>query len=109
MVILLAWFAATCGYIAGQAKGQLGASFSATPQARALVTTGWYAIFRHPIYLFSVLMWTAVVATGFPKWCWIPGVVLGYVQLLRAQREERVLEAAFGDEYRSYKERTLWL
>lgn len=109
MVILLAWIAATCGYIAGQAKGQLGAAFSTTPQARALVTNGWYATFRHPIYLFSTLMWTAITATQFPKWCWIPTVVLGYMQTFRARREEAVLEAAFGDEYRMYKERTLWL
>lgn len=109
MVILLAWIAATCGYIAGQAKGQLGASFSATPQARMLVTSGWYSIFRHPIYLFSTLMYTAVVATQFPKWCWIPAVGLGCLQWYRARREEAVLESAFGDAYREYKDRTLCL
>lgn len=105
MVLVLAWFAATCGYIAGQAKGQLGASFSATPEARTLVQHGWYAVFRHPIYLFSTLMWTALVATQWPKWCWIPAIGLGYIQTLRARQEERILEAAFGDEYRKYKQR----
>ena len=109
MVFLLAWLAATCGYIAGQAKGQLGASFSATPQARALVTRGWYGLFRHPIYLFATLMWIGVVAAQWPKWCWIPAMVLTPIQIYRARREEKVLEAAFGEEYRNYKKRTLWL
>lgn len=37
----------------GIARFQLGRSFSVTPQARQLVTTGIYARIRNPIYLAS--------------------------------------------------------
>lgn len=35
------------------ARVQLGSSFSVSPQARRLVTTGLYSKFRNPIYLFG--------------------------------------------------------
>jgi protein-S-isoprenylcysteine O-methyltransferase Ste14 len=35
------------------ARIQLGKSFSVRARARALVTTGLYSKFRHPIYLFG--------------------------------------------------------
>ena len=43
------------------ARWQLGASFSVTPQARALVTRGVYSKIRNPIYVFSALMLLGVL------------------------------------------------
>jgi protein-S-isoprenylcysteine O-methyltransferase Ste14 len=88
------------------ARIQLGRSFSFTPQARRLVTTGVYSRLRNPIYFFSTLFLAGVaVASGHPRLLWLllPVVLL---QTMRARKEERVLHQAFGEEYVHYKART---
>lgn len=88
------------------ARIQLGRSFSVTPQARKLVTTGLYSRLRNPIYLFSALFIAGVaIASGHPKLLWFL-VFLGPLQLMRARKEERLLTEAFGDEYRQYRAQT---
>lgn len=90
------------------ARVQLGHSFSIRPQARKLVTTGLYSKFRHPIYLFRGLAFLGLfIALGnlIALLCF---VFIYSLQILRARKEERVLEQAFGEEYRRYKART-WM
>lgn len=88
------------------ARLQLGSSFSVRAQARGLVTTGLYAKFRHPIYLFGFIAYAGV----FLIWGrWIPFLcflLIYSIELIRMRKEERVLERAFGEEYRQYKART---
>jgi protein-S-isoprenylcysteine O-methyltransferase Ste14 len=90
------------------ARVQLGASFSATAQAKKLVTGGLYAWFRNPIYLFGMLAYLGLAIA----WGTLPGIVMVALmfpfQMLRARKEQAVLENAFGDEYRRYKARTLF-
>jgi protein-S-isoprenylcysteine O-methyltransferase Ste14 len=88
------------------ARIQLGKSFSITPQARALVTTGLYSKIRNPIYFFAGVGYIALcIAWG--KWLALPAFVAMYsFQLLRANKEAKVLEAAFGDDYRRYRAQT---
>ncbi len=89
------------------ARIQLGKSFSVTPQARALVTTGLYSKLRNPIYFFAGVAYIAMfIAWGY--WIAIPPALLGMcaLQMSRAHKEAKVLEAAFGDEYRRYREQT---
>jgi protein-S-isoprenylcysteine O-methyltransferase Ste14 len=91
------WFAALL---------RLGASFSARAQARGLVTTGLYSKVRHPVYVFgtpaaigmliALLGWKALAIA----------LILVPVQVLRASREERVLVAAFGEQYETYRRGT---
>ena len=85
------------------ARVQLGQSFSIRPQARKLVTTGLYSKFRHPIYLFRGIAFLGLfIAWGklVPLVC----LLLIYpLQILRARKEGKVLEQAFGEEYRRYK------
>jgi protein-S-isoprenylcysteine O-methyltransferase Ste14 len=88
------------------ARWQLGASFSVTPQARSLVTTGLYARIRNPIYLFGGLM---VVGMSLFVSPWGPLVVVTILiplQVYRAGKEEQVLRQAFGEAYNRYKQRT---
>ena len=88
------------------ARYQLGRSFSIKAEAHALVTTGIYSKIRNPIYVFGLVMITGLIMVlQMPK-LWILLVVVLIGQTIRARREARVLEAAFGDEYREYRRKT---
>jgi protein-S-isoprenylcysteine O-methyltransferase Ste14 len=82
---------------------QLGASFSLTPQVRALVTSGWYSKIRNPIYVSG-----AIVIAGLalfwnrPYFLWALAVLIP-LQIWRARKEARILEEKFGEEYRAYR------
>jgi protein-S-isoprenylcysteine O-methyltransferase Ste14 len=90
------------------ARLQLGNAFSLGARARTLVTTGLYARFRHPIYLFGFVAYAGVTLI-WGKWIPFFALVLIYlVEVIRIRKEERVLEQAFGERYRQYKART-WL
>jgi len=83
----------------------LGRSFSLIPQARTLVTSGPYAIVRHPLYLVE----EAAVAGVLLQYAWfaaLPFLVLHVtVQIRRMQLEEKVLQRAF-PEYATYVQHT---
>lgn len=84
----------------------LGSSFSVTAQARELVTRGIYSRIRNPIYVSgSVFIAGLILISGKPE-MWILLAVIVVVQIVRARREARVLEAKFGDEYRRYRRQT---
>ena len=83
----------------------LGRSFSLIPQARKLVTSGPYAIVRHPLYLVE----EAAIAGVLLQYAWfaaLPFLVLHVaVQIRRMQLEEAVLLKTF-PEYAAYVRRT---
>ena len=88
------------------ARAQLGNSFSVTPQARALVTTGLYSRIRNPVYVFG-----ATCLAGFAMYVGKPMLLLLFlvlipIQVLRAQAESRKLEERFGEDYREWKRQT---
>jgi protein-S-isoprenylcysteine O-methyltransferase Ste14 len=88
------------------ARLQLGGAFSLRPKASTLVTTGLYARLRNPIYLFGSLFLIGLsILLGMP-WLLLLLVAIIPMQILRSRKEAKVLEAAFGDEYRAYKQRT---
>jgi len=88
------------------ARVQLGRSFSVTPQARALVTHGLYSKIRNPIYVFGTVAIAGLLMILQKRELWIIFVVIVALQSARAHKEAQVLEAKFGDEYRSYRGRT---
>lgn len=88
------------------ARYQLGRSFAIRPEAHRLVTHGVYSKIRNPIYVFGVLMITGVVLVLHRPILWLVLVAVIILQTLRARREARVLEAAFGDAYREYRRKT---
>jgi len=88
------------------ARRQLGRSFSLTPQARQLVTSGIYSKVRNPIYVFGTVALAGLTMVFQKRELWIIVVCLAIAQTMRARREAGVLEAAFGDEYREYRRKT---
>ncbi len=109
----LAWFGVAL-LAAGAALGAwamkaLGGSFTVRLNVAAgqgLVTTGPYSIVRHPAYLsyFVALLGLGLALSS------LAGIVLAigaaFVLAVRTRREERMLIAEFGNEYRAYAKRT---
>ncbi len=87
----------------------LGTNLTDTVVTRArhtLVTTGPYRWVRHPFYVASTL---AVVANSTVTANWflgLTGAVSIALLVIRTKTEEAKLVERFGDEYRSYIERT---
>jgi len=90
----------------GLARYQLGKSFSIKAEAHALVTTGIYSKIRNPIYVFGTVMLIGLILVLRKPALWIVLVIVAIAQTVRARKEARVLEAAFGDEYREYRRKT---
>jgi protein-S-isoprenylcysteine O-methyltransferase Ste14 len=90
----------------GLARYQLGKSFSIKAEAHALVTTGLYSRIRNPIYVFGLVMIVGLILVLQKAGLWIVLVVVAIGQTVRARKEARVLEAAFGEQYREYRRKT---
>ncbi|MGH8231140.1 MAG: methyltransferase family protein [Steroidobacteraceae bacterium] len=75
-------------------------------QDHELVTSGPYALVRHPIYTGLLLMFIGTaIARG--EWRGLLAVLIVLVALWRKLRlEERWMTETFGDAYRRYRERT---
>jgi len=111
---LLAWLgtavfaAALIGFY--RTHRDLGRFWSVTLEIRQtheLVTTGVYRHVRHPMYA-AFFLWAVAQALLLPNWIAGPAGLVGFgTQFgLRVWREERMMEAAFGDAYRAYAART---
>ncbi len=90
------------------ARRQLGSAFAFTPQAKGLVTQGLYSRIPHPMYLFLDLVFLGGITMLRQAWLLALWAALVVVQALQARRETKMLEDAFGDEYRDYRRRTWW-
>jgi protein-S-isoprenylcysteine O-methyltransferase Ste14 len=88
----------------------LGRSWSVTLEIRKshrLITTGVYHYVRHPMYS-AFFLWAVAQALLLPNFvAGFAGLVgFGTLFAFRVRREEHMMEAAFGDEYRAYAART---
>ncbi len=88
------------------ARYTLGRSFSVGAKATALVTSGIYSRIRNPIYVFSSMFVAGVFLMLRIPYLWLLLAGIVTMQIIRARREARVLEAAFGDAYREYRRGT---
>lgn len=80
---------------------------SAKGSTPRLITSGWYRIVRHPLYLFSMLflLFNPVVTSR-----WLILTLFSYAYfIIGAVIEERRLLREFGKEYRLYKQRVPFL
>ncbi len=99
-----------CLWLFHRTHSDLGQNWSVSLDLRerhTLVTTGVYAMIRHPMYTGFWLMALAQVLL-LPNWIAGPAGLVGFGILFfgRVGREEEMMIAAFGDEYRAYMRRT---
>jgi protein-S-isoprenylcysteine O-methyltransferase Ste14 len=72
----------------------LGRSFGIAPADRGLVTQGPYSFVRHPMYLGELILRAALVVTSpQPLLAGALLVALVIIQVIRALREERIINA----------------
>lgn len=88
----------------------LGRNWSVTLEVRdqhRLVTQGVYNSVRHPMYA-AFWLWALAQAFLLPNWIAGPAGLIGFGILffMRVGREEQMMIETFGDEYRSYMQRT---
>ncbi len=88
------------------ARIQLGKSFSVSAKATALVTHGLYARIRNPIYVFGSLTIAGLSFFYQRPIFLLVFLVIVPLQIVRARKEAQVLEAAYGNAYREYREKT---
>ncbi len=94
------------------ARSNLGGNWSGRVTLKVdheLIRSGSYARLRHPIYtgLLLALIGTALV---IGEWRAVLAVVIvGVVHSLKAKREEALMLATFGEQYRSYREQAGFL
>jgi len=92
-----------------QARGRgrwRGPGGSPRREPRKLVTTGFYARLRHPIYVFGTMAFLLVLLALQGWQALVIWAILIPIQVIRARREERVLTEAFGAEYEAYRKST---
>ena len=80
--------------------------FQSRPRLVTL-SPGLYSKIRNPIYVFSALMLAGIlIALQRPYALFFLLLVLIPVQIVRARKEAKVLEAKFGEEYRACRAKT---
>ena len=100
----------SCLWLFYRSHRDLGHNWSVSLDLRdrhTLVTTGVYALVRHPMYSGFWLM-ALGQALLLPNWVAGPAGLIGFGALFfgRVAREEAMMISAFGDEYRAYMRRT---
>jgi protein-S-isoprenylcysteine O-methyltransferase Ste14 len=99
-----------CLWLFYRSHRDLGHNWSVSLDLRerhTLVTTGVYALVRHPMYAGFWLM-ALGQALLLPNWVAGPAGLVGFGVLFfgRVAREEAMMMKAFGDEYQAYMRRT---
>jgi len=88
------------------AKMTLGRSFALLPANRGIVSTGLYALVRHPIYMGYLVTHVAFLAANPTLWNVAALCVADTALLARAKCEEETL--AKDAKYRDYQTRVRW-
>lgn len=79
------------------ALSRLGRSYSMMPEARRLITTGPYAIVRHPMYLSEQIAIAGIVLQNFSLYALALFTLHFWIQVQRMKHEENVLRNTFSE------------
>jgi len=91
--------------IDGRVLAQLARTLRRAFRERRLVTDGYYAYCRHPVYALS-LVWISGIMMVFRSWLLLIVPVVAYVAMkLLIEKEERFLEEEFGEAFLDYKKK----
>jgi protein-S-isoprenylcysteine O-methyltransferase Ste14 len=85
-------------------------NFSIYPEPKTgarLITTGPYALVRHPMYAALMLMMAGIAARNAQPLNWLGLALVVTAVATKAAREERFLRARF-EGYEAYRARTRW-
>jgi len=82
---------------------KLGPRFGIAPADRGLVTDGPYRLLRHPMYLGELVLRGALMLAAAPLEGLLPFLILASIQVLRLQREEKVIAG-----YPGYASQVRW-
>jgi protein-S-isoprenylcysteine O-methyltransferase Ste14 len=88
----------------GKMFGVSSSSVAELYQDHRLVVDGPYSIVRHPMYL-GVLLVALGALLIFRTWAMVMFAPSSCVVIVRARREESLLEVEFGEEWRAYEDR----
>lgn len=88
------------------ARLQLGNSFIAKAEARALVTHGLYSRIRHPVYFFGVLALSGIAICLRSIYFNVYLAITISGLLWRIRRENKVLKDKFGTAYADHRRQT---
>lgn len=77
------------------------------PENGRLISSGWYAFVRHPLYFLS-LLFLALNPVMTSRWLTLTALAAAYF-IVGALIEEQRLLKAYGDAYRTYRERVPFL
>lgn len=78
-----------------------------TERGHHVITTGPYAIVRHPMYLGVVLMFLAIPLTLGSIWTFLPVVAMTVLLMVRTELEERLLRRDLPG-YQAYMSKNRW-
>lgn len=84
----------------------LGVAFNQSYPSQDLLSTGPYAMVRHPFYCSYMLAW---IGGALMSQSWVPAVPIVLIYLLyrkAVKQEEETLKALFGTRYEAYQQKT---
>ncbi len=76
-------------------------------RGRALVTTGAFKYFRHPLYAAFLLFFNVAFALFMNNWIYVIWAVMLFpIWSINVRTEEQLMRQRFGEEYQNYCSRT---
>jgi protein-S-isoprenylcysteine O-methyltransferase Ste14 len=92
--------------LAALARLQLGKSFTVTPRAGDLVSSGLYSRLQHPIYIFVDFTVCGIALAVHSWYVLLLLVIVLPLQTRNARTERKLLQEKFGERYEIYRRAT---
>jgi protein-S-isoprenylcysteine O-methyltransferase Ste14 len=92
--------------LAALARLQLGKSFTVTPRAGDLVSSGLYSRLQHPMYIFVDFTVCGIALAVHSWYVLLLLVIVLPLQTRNARTERKLLQEKFGERYEIYRRAT---